>query len=249
MIKSISRRFNASTLIAVIALVFAMTGGAYAAKKYLITSTGQISPKVLKTLKGAKGGNGANGAQGPAGAAGPQGPAGPAGPGGAAGAKGETGAPGKDGKDGAKGNEGSPWTAGGTLPSGKTETGSWAISQEGEGNAFTSISFPIPLAEALEGAEPGEEGNHVFWDRVWEEGGLEEEFVEKCPGSTETPLATRGNLCVYTSVANGLVPLGVFEPFAPGVKGSGTTGALLRLLPPEGGGSGAAAGDWAVTAP
>jgi hypothetical protein len=33
-----------------LALVFAMTGGAYAARKIIITSTKQISPKVLKKL-------------------------------------------------------------------------------------------------------------------------------------------------------------------------------------------------------
>src|SRR5450759_3972001 len=83
-----------STVIATLALVFAMTGGAYAASKYLITSTKQISPKVLKSLKGKAGKPGANGAQGLAGAAGPQGP------GGAAGAKGAPGAAGGGGKAG-----------------------------------------------------------------------------------------------------------------------------------------------------
>jgi hypothetical protein len=73
-----------------LALVFAMSGGAYAAKKYLITSTKQISPKVLKQLQGKAG---------PAGAPGPAGPAGPAGPQGPAGA---------NGKDGANGAPGAP---------------------------------------------------------------------------------------------------------------------------------------------
>ena len=36
---------------ATLALVFAMSGGAPAANHYLITSTNQISPKVLKELK------------------------------------------------------------------------------------------------------------------------------------------------------------------------------------------------------
>ena len=61
---STHRRFRPtpSGVIATIALVFAMSGGAYAAKKYLITSTKQISPSVLKSLKGAAGKNGAIGA-------------------------------------------------------------------------------------------------------------------------------------------------------------------------------------------
>ena len=38
-------RLTPSAVIATIALVFAMTGGAYAASKYVITSTKQIKPK------------------------------------------------------------------------------------------------------------------------------------------------------------------------------------------------------------
>ncbi len=93
-----------TSVIATLALVFAMTGGAYAAKKYLITSTKQISPSVLKALQGKAGPAGA------AGAAGAQGPAGPAGPAGK-GEKGEkgdtgssgTGTPGANGKNAAVG--------------------------------------------------------------------------------------------------------------------------------------------------
>ena len=126
-------RVSPATVIAGLALVFAMTGGAYAAKKYLITSTKQISPSVLKSLQGKAGAAGAAGAQGlgPAGAQGAQGPAGPAG------AKGEAGAAGQDGAAGAKGATGATGPKGATgangtsgfterLPSKKTETGSWA---------------------------------------------------------------------------------------------------------------------------
>jgi hypothetical protein len=60
------------SFVAVLALVFAVSGGAYAAGSYLITSTKQISPSVLAQLKGNASANdakGASGAQGPAGAA------------------------------------------------------------------------------------------------------------------------------------------------------------------------------------
>lgn len=95
----------------------------------------------------------AGGRAGPAGLAGPVGAKGARGMQGEKGAPGErgaTGEPGKEGKAGAtpamkevggaefisasgntyacNGNEGSPWTAGGTLPSGKTETGEWELS-------------------------------------------------------------------------------------------------------------------------
>ena len=52
MFSKIRKRFSYTNVVLTIALVFAMSGGAYAAKKYLITSTSQISPKVLKSLQG-----------------------------------------------------------------------------------------------------------------------------------------------------------------------------------------------------
>ncbi len=85
-----------ANVVATLALVFAMAGGAAAASHYLITSSKQISPKVLKELKKP----GATGATGPAGAHGETGPAGPAG------ANGTNGAPGTEGKQGAQGPEG-----------------------------------------------------------------------------------------------------------------------------------------------
>jgi hypothetical protein len=83
MFTAVRSRITPTSLVAVAALVFAMSGGAYAAGHFLITSTKQISPKVLKALKGkpgANGASGANGATGPAGAAGGAGPAGGTGP-------------------------------------------------------------------------------------------------------------------------------------------------------------------------
>jgi hypothetical protein len=71
------RSMSYANVAATLALVFAMSGGALAANQYLITSTGQISPKVLKVLKAKRGPKGATGATGPAG---PQGPAGATGP-------------------------------------------------------------------------------------------------------------------------------------------------------------------------
>jgi hypothetical protein len=82
-----------ANVVATLALVFAMAGGAAAASHYLITSTKQISPKVLKQLK-------------KPGAKGTTGPAGPAGPAGAAAANGSAGAAGKEGPQGAQGPEG-----------------------------------------------------------------------------------------------------------------------------------------------
>jgi len=74
-----------------VALVFAMSGGALAAQHYLLTSTKQISPKVLKQLKGDKG---ARGVRGPEGLRGAQGHQGIQGTTGSVGATGVTGPPG-----------------------------------------------------------------------------------------------------------------------------------------------------------
>ncbi len=54
-------------IIALVALFFAFGGSAVAAHHYLITSTKQIKPSVLKQLKGAKGPKGAQGQIGPQG--------------------------------------------------------------------------------------------------------------------------------------------------------------------------------------
>jgi hypothetical protein len=76
------RHLNYANVVATFALVFAMSGGALAAKHYLINSTKQINPKILKALKGNAG------KPGPAGTPGAAGKEGPA------------------GKEGAKGNQG-----------------------------------------------------------------------------------------------------------------------------------------------
>ena len=115
MFRGIRARFTYANVAMTLAFVFAMTGGAYAASKIIITSTKQIKPSVLAQLRGKAGPAGATGAQGPAG---PQGPA---------------GANGKDGSPGANGTNG---TAGENVTSTVVAKGD-ATCKEG-GSKFTA---------------------------------------------------------------------------------------------------------------
>jgi hypothetical protein len=67
---SIRRHLSYANVVATLALVFAMSGGALAASHYLIDSTKQISPKVRKALKGNTGRTGTTGPRGATGATG-----------------------------------------------------------------------------------------------------------------------------------------------------------------------------------
>ncbi|HEY3970916.1 MAG TPA: hypothetical protein VGL79_05905 [Solirubrobacteraceae bacterium] len=110
-----------TTVIACLALFFALGGTAIAAQHYLITSTSQIKPSVLAKLKGdagatgAQGSTGSTGPAGPAGATGSEGPAGPQGKTGFTGPQGPAGAIGVPGKMGERGPEGPAGGGSGTL--------------------------------------------------------------------------------------------------------------------------------------
>jgi hypothetical protein len=135
MFSSIRKQVTPSAVIATVALVFAVTGGAYAAG----SSTGggsnggqgtaSVAAKKKAAKKPATGKPGPRGPAGVAGVAGAAGPAGPQGPVGAAGAKGENGAAGAagaDGKDGTNGTDGTNGKDGKSVevipvPAGQTE--------------------------------------------------------------------------------------------------------------------------------
>ena len=92
-------RVSYANVVATLAILFSMTGAAVAAKHYLISSTSQINPKVLKAIEGhhtgTPGAAGTQGVVGPAGPAGPQGAPGNEGPPGVAGPTGNEGPPGQ----------------------------------------------------------------------------------------------------------------------------------------------------------
>jgi hypothetical protein len=274
MFSSIRKRGTYANIAMTLALVFAMSGGAYAAGKYLITSTKQISPKVLKQLKGAKG---------PAGTQGLAGPAGPQGPEGKAGANGKDGTNGTDGVSvtGAAAantecpNGGEKYTSASgstavcngtngqtgftaTLPKGQTEKGTWAayFVTEGKVSELLPISFPIPLAAELEASQVHYIlANGKEWDIATQAEATSPSTT--CLGTSVEPKATAGSLCIYaTSPGVNYKPYEfagpehIFNPSGPAeastmVEGAGKAGAILQL-PPEN--LKIVYGTWAVTA-
>jgi hypothetical protein len=238
MFSMMRRHVTYANVVVTLALVFAMTGGAYAANHYLITSTKQIKPSVLKTLMGKAGAAGKEGPAGKSGASGSTGAQGPQGPQGLVGKEGKQGKEGEEGEEGTQGKEGTagqpgaqgePWTPNNTLPSGATETGSWVARPPEEKEEFVSISFPIALA-----AELDEEHVHVAPNAA-------------CPGTVEKPSAEAGNLCVYPGFVLNVELQSILKPYEFGIAGAGTTGAVLSTV----GGKSLfifGNGTWAVTA-
>lgn len=274
---------TAGLVVAVVALVVALAGGAFAA------SGGGPFAGSSKHLKGASQGltkrqvialieaHSAPGPQGPEGQPGPAGKDGLNGKDGTASGKdgvdgkdgtdgtsvvtydlepGEAGCPaggvefesasgynvvcdGVIGKDGKEGKDGSPWTAGGTLPPGATETGSF--SEYFKGEVFIPISFPIPLPSALPAANVHKSGDS--------------DFATVCQGTAAEPQANAGQLCVYVAENYGPATLlgpfpstasyGEFAGSGGGLLGAATAGAILYGAASES----LVWGTWAVTAP
>jgi hypothetical protein len=238
----IKNRIGIPGVIAIIALVFAMAGGAYAAKGVIITKLSQIAPSVQKKLKGKTG---------PAGPTGPQGAQGPVGP---QGPKGETGAPGKNGTNGTNGTNGIDGEDGVcseslpecVLPSGATETGSWAMgATAGPGAVYTALTLSVPLAAPLEGT-----GHTHFINTAGKEVTVAEVFTSTaCKGTAKKPTAEPGNLCVYAGFTENVKGFsdGMYAAGTEAEPGVSTGGAVMELAA-----SAAAAlgfGTFAVTAP
>jgi hypothetical protein len=273
MFSKLRKRFTLSNVLMTFALVFAMTGGAYAAGKYVITSTKQISPKVLKSLvgkAGAAGKEGAPGKEGPAGKEGASGKEGTPGKEGTAGKEGPAGKEGVAGKEGTPGKEGPAGKSGTTgftktLPPGETETGTWTAIVQGrtEANLRSPISFAIPLKEAIPSnyyVVPLDCTNPIEVP-VAEQVGCESQkkaSEQACFGTVEIPKAGAGDFCVYQGVIHEPeentvafeIP-GIVSPGATRIaaQGAGTTGAVLQVLYQGPAETAYMDGTWAVTAP
>ena len=271
MLSPLRNRFGIPGVISVIALVFAMFGGAYAA------SNNSGAGKATASAKAKKGPRGPKGPAGPAGPAGAAGPAGPKGDKGDAGSNGSNGSNGTgattetfsgaahgctaggvvvksaspeavvcNGKNGTNGQTG--FTE--TLPEGKTETGSWGlVAGTPPGRYSSPISFPIPLSKAPDVVLVGPT----------------DESAEGCPGrgggtfadepyEPTIPQADPGKLCIYVDTeANAILSQGTITPVRQGGVwrgefGASPSGALLRILcNNEEEESCQAAGSWAVT--
>lgn len=224
MLLVVGRRFTYANVVVTVALVFAMSGGAYAAKRYLITSTKQISPKVLKSFQGMAGKAGANGVPGAAGPAGAVGLAGPQGP---AGVKGENGLEGvsvssteskakigpcKEGGsefkaasattfacNGEKGKEGPAGPLLEKLPAGKTLRGAWATAGFGEAG-FPNAGFgKAKTGVSYDFPLSFEPNRHYIANGEGAGEGKEAAAIlsGECTGNKGTPGAAEGNLCVF----------------------------------------------------
>ena len=251
MFSRMGRRGSGPALaVAIVALVFAMLGGAYAAN-----SDGGKATASAKAKRGPRG---------PRGPAGPAGPQGPSGANGKDGTNGKDGAPGKDGQSVAntavptssetcdhlggaefKVGPGVPTTACNgqsgfteTLPPEETETGVWATRLVGEENGFDEVylSFNIPLSEGIA------ESDVEFLNQG--EGG-----TANCPGSAGSPEAAPGKFCVYTSEELGGFNELILDPSQGFALGAGPTGSVMQIEREAGQEIAAGLGTWAVTAP
>lgn len=228
MFSLLRNRFGIPGVIAVIALVFAMIGGAYAAsssKLHNKKGVAGLSAKQKKEVKSI-----AKSFQG-TGPAGPQGPTGPGGQNGAQGPKGDAGTPGTPGAPGAPGAPGEDGTF---EPNGFTQTGAWTVVGDGVGtpalpvgqSALIPISFPITLespptfvpvkAEEDKGASGCASTVSAAGDL---EGGV--------------PSAEAGTLCIYLTASTFFSPGISLETLDPTTgassAGTSTSGALLKI--------------------
>ncbi|HEX5594062.1 MAG TPA: collagen-like protein [Solirubrobacterales bacterium] len=193
MFKRIHNQLGAAGMaLAVIALIVALAGTAFAAKKVF---TKAQEKQIVKIAKKYAGKDGKDGAPGPAGAQGPKGDTG------AKGDTGPAGAPGADGLDGEPGacSASDPVC---TLPSGASLKGRWGGGGIDVKVGIIAISYGLALEKAPKAVLVKTAGEHE----------------EECPGNVEAPTAKAGFLCLYVQEANGEITIDDKKIFAYGAS-------------------------------
>jgi hypothetical protein len=247
MLDRFQTRFGIPGVISVIALVFAMFGGAYAA------SSSSGGGKATASAKAKKGPRGPKGATGPAGLVGPAGPQGPA------------GANGKDGANGANGSKGATGATGvtGTSVVASNEATGTANCEGRGGSKFVTSATTTFACNGKEGAGGGGGGGlpttlgsgetETGTYSLDSNGGpvqiapmsfpipldatdaenitvhfTSQEGDATCTGSVNEPTAPAGTFCRYFAAASSFSsPWTVYKPDGSG-EGVGTNGALIR---------------------
>ena len=238
------RRFQgrfgtAGVILALMALVVALSGTALAAKGAL---TGKQKKEVEKIAKKFQG-SGPAGPQGPAGAKGDPGP------------KGDPGAKGDIGPRGPEGPQGEPGPLLESLPSGKSLKGYWGTRASGElTKAAAVISFPFPVSPPLTLYYINEDGESGVFRTSSPTLGPEDAGVltpqlieDNCGGTAADPIAEPGFLCVYVEKMEGLEMESVLRFLGEAVPTE--FGTILPFSSPSPGVEfGFVKGTWAVTA-
>jgi hypothetical protein len=286
---------TAGFVLSIVALVAALGGGAYAASGGLSGKQTKEVEKIAKKFAGKQGATGPAGSQGAKGDTGSKGDTGGTGGTGGEGKQGPEGKAGKSvavatitkggskcsGRSGAEVKqegastgtevcEGSPWTAGGTLPSGTLVSGTWTSTASGEygTSPVSSISFPLPAKEAKEHVAFAFTHDEVVAEKFGKEEIVAGFFVgckveagnpdcvdTGCKLTGLTPTVAAGHLCVFATYEEATAPA---EDLIASANGSSTRtdsyGAAGTAIVPLSGGFEAgsrydAYGVWALSAP
>ena len=219
MLSSMRRNANPATAIAIVALVFAMSGGAFALSGGGGSGGGHATANLAKKKSKKKSSSGKPGPRGPAGATGAAGPQGPAGSAGPQGAKGDTGAAGNNGTNGTNGTSGENVTSK-TVPTGNDAKceGLGGVEYTVSGkttlvcNGQTGFTETLPAGKTETGTWGGTgagtpiaisfpillsaplDGNHTLVVG-------HSTSTADCPGTLANPAAAEGFLCVYETPA------------------------------------------------
>jgi len=252
---------KAGLVVAVVALVLALGGGAWA-----LSASGGNSRQVAKAKLRASAAHRQRAARG---ARGPQGPAGPEGPEGPAGAKGRDGTNGRSGVNGTDGLPGKSVVSGTEPPGENCEQGGYWFELQGSGSKQYVCNGSGGGSGALGGTElaPGDtmtglwsflgKGQPKYWvtinfplrapkgipARLY----FAPEFPQHCHGTVEAPTADRGFLCIYAqSTLNAFFSGNVF--YANQIVDE-TIGRIYEFDPSVEAELSSAYGTWALSAP